>query len=327
MNSSPSSALLLSPPTPPPSPSPPEDSGKIVVNNPCRSKRGYLCPDNSCRSDPLLCKGTPALSGKVQSFSFVVGEDSKDKPIVLSVLLEGWNFSFFLPSLSTPNIVCKLSIQDNDGTAATFEFPPNELKVGWNVSVSDPSRDVLQDDRLDGGDEDGQNRKLVRFLSVPVQMNVFDEKGRPVRRFNKTFEISLFASSEYHSNNDDDRCVAFNSDEYNENERGWECFANSSFRSTRTRGVTYATTSSDHLTSFAVLLGSPVGFSDDNQLDWISIASLAMIGSTLVALVLVVCAYYLSEQFRAVVGGWESHRSLRAIESRLESSQINKSIE
>jgi len=212
--------------------------------------------------------------------------------------------------------------ENNDTIGAIFEFPPDTLKVGWNVSVSNPSSYVIK--------SDSDDYRAFRFLSVPVQINVFDGRGQPVRQFNKPLNISLFIYDENNrSDGDDKSCFAYNSDEYDQDQgEGWKCYGDYDSQSTRTKRVWYATTTSNHLTSFAVLLGSPVGFGGSNGgLDWISIASVAMIGSMLPFVTLIVVLYYLSESFRAIVGGWEAHRSITAIEGRLADWSSSRSLE
>lgn len=188
-----------------------------------------------------------------------------------------------------------------------FEFAPNTLKLGWNVSVSTGST------QLNNNDDCGQHKR--RFLSPTVRLEVTDTHGDPVKHFEAPLNISTFAHP--FTDSEDGVCFAYNqADEDDE----WKCNNDFEARSTRTKNVAWVKTSSYHLTSFAVLLGSASDLSC-HGLDWISIASLSMIAAAICFGLICILLYWRSVAFRAFVGGYDRQKKMSAIQNNITKQQ------
>jgi len=207
----------------------------------------------------------------------------------------------------------RINALHSDGSFATlFEFAPDTLREGWNLSIaSGPSVETTRHSSCGNGVTEKK-----RFLSPSVQLTVTDGNGDPVKHFHIPLNISTFAHP-FDGNRGE--CFGYNNDG---DARDWKCSEEFSYQSTRTRRVTWTTTSSDHLTSFAVLLGSTITDSSEcDGLDWISIASLSMIAAAFLMVLVCSGGYYWSVGFRALVGGYKREAKMSAIQNKVTNKQ------
>jgi len=247
---------------------------------------------NECKKDPSDCRGVPLVNEPIEDLSFTVTSKFKDRAVRINAL------------------------HSSDSSFATlFEFAPNILKVGWNISLSTPTTSVR---RLpDGGKKRcGENQKEKEFLSPVVELSVLDEEGRLVRHFDVPLKISTFANPL----GGDDSSLSGVCFGYNEGGEGadWKCADEFSVSPTKTDQVSFVATQSDHLTSFAVLLGPTRDSSCD--LDWISIASLVLIGSSMCLVLFIGSVYLRHRRFQALVGGYNANKRITAIQEKLAQS-------
>jgi len=251
-----------------------------------------MCPSEECESDPRNCHGIPEIGKRVESFSFTVRPSFRDRTV-------------------------RINARHSDGSfAALFEFPPNVLQSGWNVSITAPNSKALEIDNEHDSNDCGRDKEKKEFVSSVVQFNIIDEDGRSIRKFDSPLTISTFAYPLEESDSSRS-CYGFNRDGEGDD---WECnYRGFNISSTKTYPVSVVTTKSDHLTSFAVLLGSNPN--DSCGLDWISIASIAMIGSTLCWVVVCALVYRRSVRVQAFVGGYKVKQRMAVIQMRLQKAQ------
>eukprot|EP01102_Stenamoeba_stenopodia_P021432 TRINITY_DN8630_c1_g1_i1.p1 TRINITY_DN8630_c1_g1~~TRINITY_DN8630_c1_g1_i1.p1 ORF type:complete len:530 (-),score=87.81 TRINITY_DN8630_c1_g1_i1:109-1614(-) len=287
------SASISSSPSSPSSTSKPLDkpASPIVINKQCSKSTASPCPSNNhCEDDPSKCKGSPSIDQPIQETSFKITSKYKDRPVQINAIHTG------------------------DGSFAfQFDFAPNALLPGWTVSISTGNTSRTIDD------EDECHSSGVQILSPAVQLTVVDENGDQVRHFEVPLNITTFAypfkalgSSHYEKG--DDVCFGYN------HKAGdpWQCSEEFESQSTKTKNVAWTKTSSNHLTSFAVLLRSS-GDSCDG-LDWISIASISIIASSICLVFSCALLYSWSVKFRALVGGYKTNQKL----SEIQKNVINK---
>jgi len=183
-------------------------------------------------------------------------------------------------------IEINISNEGNRGVGQ-LEFPPGMLHEGWIVLIQsvDPS--------ISNNSNNCENN--IEPASAVLKIQVIDSDGNQVKHFNQSFQLSLYAVIKDSSK---DVCLGYSN---NDNE-GWKCDTESMLNSTGSSSVFLVKTKSDHLTSFAVLLGS--GFGDLNcGWGWIEIASLAMLASTAFFSSVVVSLYCISTPFRTLIKG------------------------
>jgi len=188
-----------------------------------------------------------------------------------------------------------------------FQFSPNALRDGWNVSISSASEEIILTDPNSGGC--GNTRK---FLSPVIQMKITDKNGNPVRNFQLPLNITTFAYP-FDFKNHDGVCFGYNNDD----NTGWKCSDDFEAHPTRVKDLALANTLTYHLTSFAVMLGSTAIDSDHCGMDWISITSITMVLSAVSAGILLSLLYKKSVAFRALVGGYNRNKKISAIENKV----------
>jgi len=181
------------------------------------------------------------------------------------------------------------------------------LKEGWNVSLSERSAT-----ESNTKNKCGHQEKDLQFLSPEVKLTVTDENGDPVRSFETPLNIATFA---YPLDSADDKvCFGYNNDKQSDD---WKCNDNFKSRATKTKNVAWTQTSSDHLTSFAVLLGDFQIDSSCDGLDWISIASLSMIAAAVCFVSVCIVAYLWSETCQAIVGGYTTNARMTRLQKKV----------
>ena len=158
---------------------------------------------------------------------------------------------------------------------AMLSFLRTLLKRGWNVTVSSSHQyDHVQQHKKDC--ESDKSSSSVRVVSNPFEVTVTDENCRAVTRFDRPFNLSVFGTAR--SDVVGNACMGYSEDEG----KTWKCDRfEAGLEQTGTQSVYMWYTTSDHLTSFAVLLGSEEAGSTDSCGDWgwIEIASLVLIAS------------------------------------------------
>jgi len=214
-------------------------------------------------------------------------------------------------------------LRSDGGGVSTINFPPNTLQEGWRVTITPASvKDQKKDHRCDSS-----NEETKRVASPPMQINVYDQSGRRVEReFSSPLKLSSFADLD-EDRSDRNLCFGYrkDSDQATDDERDWRCLSRKDPRliDTRTRGVAFVHSETSHLTTFAVLLGSVDIHSRNNcddELDWIAIASLVLVGSYL--LLVLLCALGLRfHRFRAWLGGYAEDTRLTRVVKKIENKQ------
>jgi len=199
------------------------------------------------------------------------------------------------------------ALDTNGNFAFQFQFAAKALRKGWNVSISAGSEEVITTDPNSGS----CGHTARRFLSPVIQMKIFDENGNPVTNFDMPLNITTFAPFDF--NKLQDVCFGYNSDD----DTDWKCSDDFEAHPTKTKDVALAKTVTYHLTSFAVMLGSTAMNDSDCGLDWIAIASIAMIVPAASACVLLGLLYNKSLLFRALVGGYKRTNKISAIECKV----------
>jgi len=267
--------------TPKPSKSSPTT---VIVNPVCSDNDNVLCASGQCKSDHSECKGEPDISDEIEEVTYTVTTRDRNKSILL-------------------NIVGK----DNKGVGQVL-FPANMLQQGWNVTIT--SSDHPSTSSSDG--DCGETQTLEQ-TSTSVDIAVTNSKGREVRKFDKSFQLSLYSLIDDKSL--DDICFGYS----NNRDDGWRCNNNIDLEKTSTMSVYLVNTKSDHLTSFAVLLGSTSGAGC--EWGWIQIASLVILGSTIVFVLLTLALYQYSRVFRVLVTGHDEEEAIESIKKAQQSER------
>eukprot|EP01102_Stenamoeba_stenopodia_P014462 TRINITY_DN4806_c0_g1_i1.p1 TRINITY_DN4806_c0_g1~~TRINITY_DN4806_c0_g1_i1.p1 ORF type:complete len:324 (-),score=53.28 TRINITY_DN4806_c0_g1_i1:121-1092(-) len=246
----------------------------ITINSVCKNNSHVVCPSGICEADPTNCHGTPSIFVQIQPTQFVVTKRFVNKTVRVNIL-------------------------DSDkGGVGWILFPPNMLRRGWNVSVVTSNEDSTTKD-------DDCNGVVVQQGSAAVDITITNAKGKFIRKFTQSFRLNLYGSVK---GSNGQACVGFTNDD----QRAWKCNNESDIdnqnqqKVTRDQSVLLVNTQSDHLTSFAVLLGassSRGGCGEDGNWGWIEIASLVLIGSSVFLVTLVTTLYCLSSSFRSLVTG------------------------
>jgi len=200
---------------------------------------------------------------------------------------------------------------EGNGGVGQLVFAPNMLHEGWNVSI----RTVDNPSLHSTGNCDSQELKAASHL---LEIEVTDEDGNPVKHFgNNRFQISLYAVL---ADLNKEACLGYS----NNDDEGWKCASTTNINSTGSSSVFLVDTTSNHLTSFAVLLGS------NNNLDgcgwgWVEIASLVMIGSTICLVSLINTLYCVSPRFRNVIRGTNEEAVMKSLQRVLAEKWKNRS--
>jgi len=287
----------------------------VVIPEICPRPFDVLCPhslkgdkntqrgeeEGECKTGFSKCDGEPpSIGDPIRDVQFVVTPQFKDAQVRINL------------------------VSSRDGTSVTtIDFPPNVLKSGWNVTITSvATRSPSTPDKNKSGCS-SKNKRRKKILSPPFEFDIFDEDGDPVKTFDRSFRISSLTSNSGEKNN---VCYGYN---HNDNQRedvdpksqGWNCNDNIDVRSTRSEEALEVSSEFDHLTTFAVLLGSSSNSDDngcvDDGWDWISITSLALIAGCCSLTLLCVVTYYRSSRFRAMVGGFEASLKMSRIQSKL----------
>jgi len=232
----------------------------VRVNSPCQGNY-YICPSGECKSSSLECTGEPTTGSAITETTVTITEAYENKEILIYVS------------------------SDDGKSVGSVSFPPNLLKVGWNVTIS--STEATPQDVNDCGDSSV-------FASNPFEIEVRNSRGKLVKKFDRPLNLSLFGRV----HDWEDVCVGYSEDKG----RQWQCNPNDiSSESTGTNGVYVVQTTSDHLTSFAVLLGSPTGSGCD--WGWVETVSLALIATAICITIAVVIAFWFSTSLRKMISG------------------------
>lgn len=192
---------------------------------------------------------------------------------------------------------------------ARLVFPPNVLKPGWRVQISEPKGDYRSSLEKD----DCGHKSRVDVGSPPFNIKIYDHNDHPITKFPKPYTISSYAtvSSDKERN---DLCYGFLEDEPDSK---WQCTDSES--DTKTSDSQYVESTLDHLTTFAVLLGDPNSLTNGGcGLDWVSIASLSMLAGALILFVFFVALFLLSERFRALVGGYNPELAMSKVMTKVD---------
>jgi len=250
-----------------------------TIVNPICDHNLVLCPSGQCESTLSMCQGEPDFTKPISDMSYTVTEQDKHKGIVLH-----------------------LANGDNGGVGR-LEFAPNMLHPGWNISIR-----TVDDSSTKSSNSGNCGDRELEAVSRVLEIQVTDERGRPVKQFNNSFQLSLYAVLNEHLTKD--ACLGYSN---NDNE-GWKCDGTTRINSTGSQSVWLVDTTSDHLTSFAVLLGS---FEGGCGWGWIEIASLVMLGCALCFINFVTALYCTVPAFRAIIRGGNEEVIMRGIQKAI----------
>jgi len=205
------------------------------------------------------------------------------------------------------------------GTIGWVQFPPNALKPGWNVTIRASDHQKTSSSGSNDCGEDSDGNQSLEAASVPLEIEVTDSKGRPVRHFSKDFQISLYGLIDQRDlAGSSSVCLGYAQSK----DDSWKCDTEASVNATGTDSVYLVGTNSDHLTSFAVLLGSASsGRNGCGGWQWIPIASLAIIGGAFVCFTLVIVTFLHWRRFRAVIRGRNEEAAMRQLEEAFSRSR------
>jgi len=257
----------------------------VIVNSLC-SKDQVLCPSGQCKSALSECQGEPDVSKPIPEIEVTVTKEDVGKNILVNIANEG-----------------------NMGVGQ-LRFRPDTLREGWNISIKTVDTPVMTSSKPD----DCGNSEEFEAVSHVLEIQVTDSDGNQVKHFDQSFQLSLYAVIKDSSQG---VCLGYS----NNDGQGWKCDQESNINSTGSSSVFLVDTTSDHLTSFAVLLGS-----GSNSIragcgwGWIEITSLAMIGCAVSLMTLVNSLYFCSSFFRAWITGRNEEARMRSIEKKLRRS-------
>jgi len=262
-------------------------------------KGAYKCPSGSCSADPTACTGEPDVGKQdsIRDFSFVVSKRYRNKQI-------------------------DFNVEDSSNRGiAKVEFPPNTLLPGWRVSITKAEESKSDDEAKDCGKKSSSKSK--KEASTPFDIQVTNADGKEVSNFGNSFKLSLFASIGA-TGDTKHACLG-----YWKGKGDSKRCDDSSFKLKKTSSdsVYLVEAQVDHLTSFAVLLGDPGSNDGDCGWNWISIASLTILGSSFLLVISIVFAYCFSGRFRAVVTGSNEKRELSKLKKIIAAPERVRTIE
>jgi len=216
-------------------------------------------------------------------------------------------------------------LRSDGGGVSTINFPRNALEKGWRVTIkAAPVEKNNSNKKSHCGHHHYKDTKEKEVTSPPMQIIVYDENGRRVEEFSDPLTLSSFADLSDSSRSDGKVCFGYRKDSDQESSsnstRDWKCLSKEelSLSDTTTPGTVFVRSETSHLTTFAVLLGSVDlhSRSCDDGLGWIAIASLAMVGSCL--LLVLICAFgFRFKRFRAWLGGYKQNMRLTKVVERV----------
>jgi len=277
-----STPTSTSKPTPTPVKSPTKDL--IVINPVCGDNTRVLCPDGKCQSSAEDCRGQPD-DGIIVPISRAFSADEVNKVIKVNVLMK---------------------TSSGETVAMVLTFEPGFFQPGWSIEITESKEKV--DTRL--GSDCNKQKSIV---SKPISIVIRDKKGRILRKFNKPFELSSFATF---ADKDDDS-VCFASFAEHDSSSSWSCNTKDlTITPTKQKDVKFTKAISEHLTTFAVLLGTTVDKCD--KWGWIEITSLILIGCAVLWVVLWSVLYVMYLPFRALLGGYEANQKMSMLVEKME---------
>jgi len=236
----------------------------------------------------------PDISKPIPDLLYTVNKKDKDKTIVINLA------------------------NSENGGVGQLVFAPNMLRPGWNVSITSTDDSSMRSSNSDCGDNE------LEAVSPVLEIRVTDDKGRPVKHFEKSFQLSLYAVLK-DGDLTKDACLGYS----NNKQEGWKCDGVTNFNSTGSSSVFLVDTTSDHLTSFAVFLGGAGGLGESGcEWSWVQVASLVMIGCAVSFTVVINGLYCAVPAFRSFLGGSNEEavmkRIRRATVSSYQQSMMNK---
>jgi len=261
-----------------------------VINPVCDNPSDVLCPSNDCKSDASKCTGKIDPSNREVVPTTAVIKDST-APTVINVLLDTGG---------------------SKSLGATFFFPPKTLLKGWTVRIKQASKTSIQKAEVD--DSCGQKKELV---SSPFQLLIEDEDGKEVHQLRNTISLSSFALIKDEKQKRK-TCFGYIQDGESSSS-SWKCVQSDDYnvKDTQTRTIKFASGTTDHLTTFAVLLGVTRRSSCDG-VGWIVITASSMIGAALVLITCVVIVFCYSRRFRALVYGYSVDRGISMVVNKID---------
>jgi len=204
--------------------------------------------------------------------------------------------------------------------AVAVDFPPNALKPGWKVMIRRPESSVLDDSKFDQHSSDCGSTSSQKTVSPPFEIDVYDQHGNRVTKFDPPLKLSSFANidGEVSNNRDKHKKVCFGYNNGEGSSEKWSCVDSDEFDvlQTQTDNTKFVSSTSDHLTSFAVLLGSNTN-GECSGWGWIQITSLVLIGSCCCFSLLIGALYLRSKRFQAMVQGYDSGKRLTKIQTKV----------
>jgi len=208
------------------------------------------------------------------------------------------------------NILVNIANGDDLGVGQLL-FLPDTLQEGWNISIKTVDSPVTT---TSNSNDCGDNADEFEAVSHILEIEVTDSNGNPVKHFDRSFQLSIYAVIK---DSTQDVCLGYS----NNDGQGWKCDRESNINSTGSSSVFLVDTTSDHLTSFAVLLGDGSNRAGCGW-GWIEIASLVMIGGAVSLMTLVNTLFCFSSSFRAWVTGRDEVAVMRSLQQKLRRSFV-----
>jgi len=207
----------------------------------------------------------------------------------------------------------------------TVSFPPNSLKVGWTIIVEPIAQQPPEPPKKKHGDcGSSQDSHSYDLASTPFELRVLDQNGHEVHSFLGHKQITLTSFTDAMSGSEDhhEMCFGFS------RSTPWKCMPHTDFEKTKSEGLLWAETKSDHLTTFAVLLQA--GGGDDGGVAchrpyWI--ATLALIGTAVALGIMALVALRYSIWFRSVVYGYDSDKGIESVLDKIKSVNNKDDVE
>eukprot|EP01102_Stenamoeba_stenopodia_P012769 TRINITY_DN4063_c0_g1_i1.p1 TRINITY_DN4063_c0_g1~~TRINITY_DN4063_c0_g1_i1.p1 ORF type:complete len:1698 (+),score=235.63 TRINITY_DN4063_c0_g1_i1:90-5183(+) len=243
----------------------------------------YKCLDNSCVSDPSNCKGDLKKA------------DGEIQPVTISYTGKNRNQDLVIP------------IRQSSQQIGFIRIPARLFPNNWTVELT-PS--TIEHD--DTSSKDGCHKKTEEQASPAFDLIVRDSRGREreVSNLPKPIYLSLFA--QVTSKHTSSSCVAF----AKQGDKRFQCLdSDTKVHQTHNSDVFFFESTTDHLTSFAVLFSTEDNSSCDSKVLWI--VALSLVAFAIAFVLAVGMTYIFSSSFRALVMGFDSSRTISQVVQKL----------
>jgi len=258
------------------------------------------CPDTKCVKSLDKCEVNDSIENDL-------GPNNKLKEREI----------FITKKLTRSEIVVGLESQSGKQSFGRVVFPKGTFEADWTVFITNSKKTTNKSNNKGGGCGKKKKDNDKKVASVPFDITVRDSKGKKVNIEDLKSPIQLFIYSKI-SNKvcvvngrqaviliilsffQKSVCFAYSRDD----EEGYQCLPSSNFTNVGNQdsGVKQVQSSTTHLTSFAVLLGSPGGSNNgcDSSIYWI--LSTSFLAAAIVIVILAAIASRSRRVLKAVYG-------------------------